>query len=693
MRHALRPVLAALLLASSVVAVAAGPAPAAHAVTPSPYTAVTPTRILDTRSGTGAPKKPVAPRATVSLRVIGGVVPSAVSAVVLNVTATQPTGSGYLTVWAHGGSRPPVSALNFGRGQTVPNLVVAAVSTDGRVDLYNGSGGSVQLIADVSGYFRGTASTAQGTYTPTTPTRVLGPGKTVPANTATTFAVNANRSGVPVNASAVVVNLTVTGPTAVRGVATAYPYGGSMPATSNLNFTRGQTVADLAVIPVGAGGKISLYNASAGSAQLLADISGYFLAGDPVNGGGLGALTPARLLDTRTPGGGGALPGHSVRALSVVGRAGVPLSHVRAVVLNVTVTQPATGGFLTVYSGSTRPTASNLNFVRSQTVPNLVLAPVGNDGTVRFYNGSGGTVHVIADVSGYVLGAAAPLPAVTSTSRYVRNITGSATSDYTLMKAEGQADATAGSKLAVLDIGAQLNNGNGVALSVIDRQITYPQLVNAVQGYLDGFASVAGASGTVAVATNNGADNWTTYPAQQRGADWANQVVDPLVPAAGITVVGANDIEGAFFSTEQEAEQWEAAYLAAATTQKLIFIGSADGCPTTFGSTGQTCSFGWTQANYYTLAGGLDPSHIQALPQIYLGDQATQWANIDATGGTGISFAGALTEHAACPTATSPGCSFAPLKPSQGWAALYHAVSTVLTSPDLPVTSDLRVDS
>jgi hypothetical protein len=80
---------------------------------------------------------------------------------------------------------------------------------------------------------------------------------------------------------------------------------------------------------------------------------------------------------------------------------------VSAVVLNVTVTAPTTSGFLTVFGdGTTRPTASNLNFVKAQTVPNPVVAPVGADGKVAVYNGSGGSVQLIADVSGWFVGPA-----------------------------------------------------------------------------------------------------------------------------------------------------------------------------------------------------------------------------------------------------------------------------------------------
>lgn len=129
-------------------------------------------------------------------------------------------------------------------------------------------------------------------------------------------------------------------------------------------------------------------------------------AGTPSAAGAFVSTTPTRLLDTRSGEGApaGALGPQSTLVLSVLGQGPVPGSGVSAVVLNVTITQPSAMGFLTVYpDGQARPTASNLNFVAGQTVPNLVVVPVGADGDVNFYNGSPGATHLIADVAGYYL--------------------------------------------------------------------------------------------------------------------------------------------------------------------------------------------------------------------------------------------------------------------------------------------------
>ena len=74
-------------------------------------------------------------------------------------------------------------------------------------------------------------------------------------------------------------------------------------------------------------------------------------------------------------------------------------------VLNVTASVPTAAGWLTVYPNGSTPTASNLNFVPGQTVPNLVTVKVAVDNTITVRNSfgapSGGTVQVIIDVVGW----------------------------------------------------------------------------------------------------------------------------------------------------------------------------------------------------------------------------------------------------------------------------------------------------
>ena len=124
---------------------------------PSPgarYNSLSPARILDTREGNGAPAAPLGSGKTLDLQVTGrgGVPSSGVSAVVLNVTVTEPSAGGFLTAFPTGEARPNASNLNFTAGQTVPNLVVAKLGAGGKASLYNPFG-SVQVIADVAGWY------------------------------------------------------------------------------------------------------------------------------------------------------------------------------------------------------------------------------------------------------------------------------------------------------------------------------------------------------------------------------------------------------------------------------------------------------------------------------------------------------------------------------------------------------------
>ena len=361
---------------------------------------VTPARILDTRNGGTLP-----PLGTRSVQILGagGVPASGVSAVVANITAVNPTAGGHLTAWPSGSPRPNVSNLNFNPGQTVPNLAVVPVGADGRIQIFNGSAGTADLIIDVAGYYLSGTPTAAGAFGSLTPTRILDTRgtSTLPALGSRIVQIR-GAGGVPsTGVAAVVVNITAVNPTA-GGYLTAWPSGVGRPTASNLNFNPGQTVPNLAVVPVGADGKIQIFNGAPGSTDVIIDVAGYYLSGTPTAAGALGSLTPTRILDTR---GTSTLPALTGQALAVLGRGGVPASGVSAVVLNVTEVAPAAAGYVTAWpSGKNRPNASNLNFGAGQTLANLVVLPVGLDGKVMFFNGSGGSIDLVADVVGYIRG-------------------------------------------------------------------------------------------------------------------------------------------------------------------------------------------------------------------------------------------------------------------------------------------------
>lgn len=115
-------------------------------------------------------------------------------------------------------------------------------------------------------------------------------------------------------------------------------------------------------------------------------------------------LTPSRIADSRVWNSFPTFRGLESSDLQIVGRGGVPMTGVSGAVLNVTVVNPQSVGFLTVWPfDEPQPDVSNLNFVPGETIANTVIVKLSQpDGTVRIYNGSGGAVDVLVDVEGYI---------------------------------------------------------------------------------------------------------------------------------------------------------------------------------------------------------------------------------------------------------------------------------------------------
>ena len=317
----------------------------------------------------------------------------------MNLTVTQPTASGFLTAYASGGTVPGVSNANFTAGTTLANLSLVPVGADGAIALRTTVAGSVHVIADVQGYVVGGEVAAAGALVPVTPARVFDSRNTtrVAANTSVDVVV-AGVAGVPTDATAVVANLTVTGP-ARPGYLTAWPTGVARPTASNVNFVVGQTVPNMAILKVGANGRISIYNSAASAVDVIVDLQGYVTAGTPALAGTVKPITPTRVLDTRNgyypvPGNDGGWVDFDSPDLA---------SFPQGVLVNLTVAEPQAAGWLSAYPyGVDRPVVSNLNYTAGAVVPNLALVAL-TDGYAMIYNGSIGSTHVIIDVLAYVL--------------------------------------------------------------------------------------------------------------------------------------------------------------------------------------------------------------------------------------------------------------------------------------------------
>ena len=359
-----------------------------------------PARILDTRTGIGLGRVfrlGAGQSIDVPVTGVGNVPLTGAGSVSMNVTVTGCDAASYLTIWPTGDARPNASNLNMVSGQTVPNLVVSKVGAGGKVSIFNAAG-NTNVIIDVQGWFP-----VDNAFVPLVPARVLdtrvgigapkakvGPGGIIPL-------VVRNRGGVPDRSDidAVVLNITATEPD-TQSYITVWPNGDAQPNASNLNMGPGQTVPNLVIAKVGAGGIVNLFNAN-GSTHLIADVLGWFPTGS-----GLHSLVPSRILDTRT---GNGAPKAKVGAtglveLQVSGRGGVPVGASSAV-MNITATEPDASSYITVWpAGQGRPDASSLNTAPGLTVPNLVIAKLGTDGKVDLFNAAG-SVHLIADVVGW----------------------------------------------------------------------------------------------------------------------------------------------------------------------------------------------------------------------------------------------------------------------------------------------------
>ena len=247
------------------------------------YNPVVPKRILDTRDGTGGFSTPIGAGQTIDVQVTNTppVPPAGVEAAVFNVTATNATVGGYLTIFPTGGSRPLASNVNFGPNQSVPNRVAVQLGTGGKVSIYNPTG-STHAILDVNGYFTDTTPGGTGSlFTPVTPNRILDTRNGTPVAANQSIAVQiAGNGGVPamgatIPPKAVVLNVTAVSPTSA-GYLTVWPdLVTPRPVTSDLNFVGGQTVPNLVVVELGTNGKIDVYNAF-GSTNVLIDVMGWY---------------------------------------------------------------------------------------------------------------------------------------------------------------------------------------------------------------------------------------------------------------------------------------------------------------------------------------------------------------------------------------------------------------------------------
>ncbi len=382
------------------------------------FVSVDPERILETRTGEPGGQKGFsgsrpAGGTTIELQVTGttgSMVPGDASTVFLNLTATNTQANGFVTAYPCGGTRPTASSFNPVAGQITQNLVAAKVGTGGKVCLFTSA--STDLVADLVGFHPSTAA-----YVATAPERLLETraseaggqkgytgAKPAAGQVITLDVTQVGGNAVPNDAKAVFLNVTAVN-TDGAGWITAFPCGSPRPNTSNVNLLPGVVRANLVPVKIGTGGNVCLY-VSAGT-DVVADLQGFAPASSPFV-----ATQPERVLETRVPDGRvnytGSKPiaGQTVEVkVTGFGATKIP-ADAGTVMLNLTVTDSATSGFVTVYAcGTSRPLASNINF-NGQATPNLVAAKIGDGGRVCIFTSA--ETDLVADIVGYFPGTVLP---------------------------------------------------------------------------------------------------------------------------------------------------------------------------------------------------------------------------------------------------------------------------------------------
>lgn len=360
---------------SSVATTASGVAP------------ISPTRLVDTRNGIGTAAIELGAGCTLAFS--PGTRPSGTVGAALVLTTTNAEGDGYTTAYPCGTAQPNVSAVQILRGVDVAGTTVVPLGADGRICLY--ASVTTDILVDVTGWTVPNSPAYRGTDAPqrVLDTRLPAPQPLVKAGTETRVRVVGPDGSVP---AAVSVNVTATN-ARTTGYVTAYPCDASRSETSVLNFRGGVDIANRVFVDVDVTGAFCLW--ASADVHLVVDLDGVFSASDPA-ARPLRLQAPARAVDTRSAiGTVGALAPGVVRSLDLGDASG-------GVLMEITVVDPTTGGYLTMYpcdSGGQAPT-SVLNAPRATNVANTVLMRTDGDGRICVVASM--ATHLLVDVIGRV---------------------------------------------------------------------------------------------------------------------------------------------------------------------------------------------------------------------------------------------------------------------------------------------------
>jgi murein peptide amidase A len=295
----------------------------------------------------------------------------------MNLTIVSPAADGFATVHPCDQSAGTTSTVNFRAGETVANAVPIVPVAAGGAQV-----GKVCLTSTVATH--AVVDLTAAYY----PDRVGAPVARAPqrlfdsrlAGGARVAALKRTSVGGAPSAGTVGVTLIVTQPTG-DGWAGVQPCNAAVGSSSTVNFTVGQTVANVAFVPVDAG----LCVVTSVAAHVVVD-----LVATPSATARLDSAPPRRLLDTRD----------QVAWVGAGGTVKLSVGATRTAMLNVTAVEPTGAGFVTVWPCS-QPisTTSALSWSGTATIATAVVANADENGDVCLRPSVG--THLLVDLLGF----------------------------------------------------------------------------------------------------------------------------------------------------------------------------------------------------------------------------------------------------------------------------------------------------
>lgn len=219
------------------------------------------------------------------------------------------------------------------------------------------------------------------------------------------FVIPNSACGVRQTAQAYSLNVAVV-PSGPLGFLTLWPAGQARPLAATLNSPDGRIKSTAAIVPVGAGGAISVFVTDA--TQLMLDINGYFVPASDPAALAFYPVTPCRIADTRGPAaplGGPSIGAGETRVFPIrSSTCGIP-SAAQAYSLNFAAVPRGPLGYLTAWpAGQSQPLVASLNASTGTVTANAVIVPAGTNGDVDVF--ATDATDLVIDVNGYFAPAA-----------------------------------------------------------------------------------------------------------------------------------------------------------------------------------------------------------------------------------------------------------------------------------------------